>query len=159
MIAEVDPLLRLEILGTYMNYWVDNFPNNKYTFHQYFKRKYPHLIPGTVDHAKEIATHCYYCNVKLSPGHSNPNRSSIDHYLPKSVGKTERYVICCAHCNTKKGSMTPDELVSRFTNAHLKSREMWGFHGKKLKQIAEQIQVIANDILYNMGPKIYYVKR
>jgi hypothetical protein len=162
MTSEANPADRLMALSAYMERWIDEWPNPKYKFNDFFKKKYPHLNPGTIEHARAIATHCFYCNAILVKGDDkcgHPKRSSIDHYLPQSKGKTERYVICCAQCNTNKGNVSPDRLVSRITQAHLKGNAMWGFHGKKLKFIAEQIQKITNDMLYNMGPKVYYFKR
>lgn len=162
MISQADPLERLKALSVYIGRWVDEWPQPKYTFSEYLRRKYPHILPGTVEHARAIATHCFYCNSKLVKGVSDGDhlkRASVDHYQPKSKGKTERYVICCADCNTKKGCTDANALVSRMTTASLKGNTMWGYHGKKLQQIAEQIQKITNDILYNMGPKIYYLKR
>jgi len=162
MISQADPIDRLNVLSIYMNRWIDEWPKPKYRFNEFFKNKYPQFIPGTVENARMIATHCFYCNsmlVKNNGQGNHPNRASIDHYLPQSKGKTERYVICCAQCNTNKGNVSPSVLVSRITQAHLKGNAMWGFHGKKLKFIADQIQKITNDMLYNMGPRIYYFKR
>ena len=162
MIKDADPIQRLNALSIYMNRWINEWPKPTYRFNEFFKNKFPHLIPGTVEHAREIATHCFYCNTKLIHRNSAGNhgqRSSIDHYLPRSKGKTEKYVICCAHCNTSKGNVAPEKLISRITQAHLKGNAMWGFHGARLKFIAEQIQKITNDRLYNMGPRIYYFKR
>lgn len=162
MISQACPFERLKALSVYMDRWVDEWPNPKYKFNEFLKKKYAHIIPGTIEHARAIATHCFYCNTVLIKGNSggnSPNRASIDHYLPQSKGKTEKYVICCAQCNTRKGNVEPNALVSRITQAHLKGNAMWGFHGKKLKFIADQIQKITNDMLYNMGPKIYYFKR
>lgn len=162
MISQADPIQRLAALSAYMNRWIDEWPKPKYKFKEFIKHKYAHIIPGTIEHARALATHCFYCNVKLVKGDnagSSPNRASIDHYLPQSKGKTERFVICCAQCNTRKGDVSPNALVSRITQAHLNGNSMWGYHGKKLKFIAGQIQKITNDMLYNMGPKIYYFKR
>lgn len=162
MIKHADPIERLKVLSIFMNRWIDEWPKPRYKFCEFIKHKYPQIIPGTVEHARALATHCFYCNIKLVKGNvtgDHPHRSSIDHYLPQSKGKTEKYVICCAQCNTNKGNVSPDALVSRITKAHLKGNTMWGFHGKKLKFIADQIQKITNDMLYNMGPKIYYFKR
>lgn len=161
-VSNANPTERLKVLSVYMNRWVEEWPKPKYSFHDFFYRKYQHLIPGTIEYAKTIATHCFYCNEKLVRGDNegnHPRRASIDHYLPQSKGKTERYVICCAQCNSNKGSVSPAALVSKITQAHLRGNTMWGFHGKKLKSIADQIQKITNDMLYNMGPKIYYFKR
>jgi hypothetical protein len=161
-VSNANPMERLKALTVYMNRWVDEWPKPKYNFHDFFYKKYQHVIPGTVDYAKAIATHCFYCNAKLKRGDNNgnhPNRASIDHYLPQSKGKTERFVICCAQCNTNKGDVSPKNLVSKITKASLQGKIMWGFHGRKLQSIAEQIQKITNDMLYNIGPKIYYFKR
>jgi hypothetical protein len=162
MISQADPFDRLKALSVYMNRWVEEWPKPKYRFNEFVRRKFPHIIPGTVEHARAIATHCFYCNaklVKVNGKGDHPKRSSIDHYLPQSKGKTERYVICCAECNTKKGCTDPKALVSRMISASLKGNAMWGFHGNKLQRIADQIQKITSDMLYNIGPKIYYFKR
>lgn len=162
MIYKVDPALRLQALQAYMAKWVDEWPRCVISFNEFFKKRYGHLIPGTLEHAKYIATHCFYCNSKLVRGDSNgdhPKRSSIDHYLPKSKGNTERFVICCAECNSNKGSSSPEALVSKITKVNLKGGTMWGVHGNKLMFIAEQIQKITSDMLFNTGPRIYYFKR
>src|SRR5687767_2764500 len=99
-----------------MDRWIDEWPKPKYKFNDFFKKKYPHLIPGTIEHARAIATHCFYCNSKLEKRvvkGDHPKRSSIDHYQPQSKGKTEKYVICCAECNSNKGNVSPEKLVSR----------------------------------------------
>lgn len=157
----IDPFIRLDLLKTYMSRFIDLYPY-KYSFGEFIRKYYPHVIPDTPEYYKELATHCYYCNCKLVNGATNfdhPKRSSIDHYQPRSKGKTDRYVICCAECNTKKGNIEPNYLVSKITKTHLKGQTMWGFHGNKLKFIADQIQTITNDMLYNTGPRIYYFKR
>lgn len=161
-VSQVDPLVRLNALQEWMNRWIDSWPIKTESFHKYFKEKYSYLIPGTIDYAKAIATHCFYCDEKMANGRvefGNPMRSSIDHYEPRARGKTERYVICCARCNTNKGSTSPEKLVSVIIRTTLIGKTMWGFHGEKLKHVADQIQKITNDMLYNMGPRIYYIKK
>jgi hypothetical protein len=153
----IDPLVRLEVLEKYMEYWVNNYPKPVQTFDEYFRKKFKYLIPGTIDHAKRIATHCFYCNRKYTTEKSFV--ASVDHYLPRSIGQTERYVICCVDCNNRKADTTPEELVRQMVNAHLREKTMWGYHGKKLKFIYKQIQTITNDMLYGLGPRIYYIKR
>lgn len=52
---------------------------------------------------------CPYC-LKQFP----LSKSSKDHILPKSRGgKTEpdNIVLCCAHCNSEKGSLTAEEYT------------------------------------------------
>lgn len=157
----IDPFIRLELLQVYMSRFIDLYPY-KYSFGDFIHKYYPQVIPDTPEYFKDQATHCYYCDTKLVPGGNNfdhPKRSSIDHYQPRSKGKTDRYVICCAECNTKKGCVSPESLVSKMTSASLKGKTVWGFHGKKLQHITGQIQTITNDILFNIGPRIYYIKR
>lgn len=157
MIAIIDPSVRLTILSEYMAWWVNKWPYITLTFEQFFKRNYPEVIPGTVEHARAIATHCYYCDDKFT--NEIKKCRTIDHYEPSSRFKTERFVISCYSCNGNKGDTDPRKLVSDMTSAELKGRTMWGHHGKKLKHIAHQIQTITNDRLYNMGPRIYYIKK
>lgn len=140
-----------------MAFWVDNYPTCAWSFETYMRKRYSHVIPGTIEYAKKAATHCFYCNRQFTAEKSF--KASVDHYQPQSLGNTERFVICCVDCNNRKADMAPDVLVSKMTNAHLRGKEMWGYHGKKLKFIAKQIQTITNDMLYNMGPRIYYLKR
>jgi 5-methylcytosine-specific restriction endonuclease McrA len=156
-IEKVDPMIRLEVLKKYIGYRIDRFPTCTLTFEKYFHQKFRHLIPGTVDHAKAVATHCFYCNRLYTSEKSF--QASVDHYLPQSVGQTKRYVICCVDCNNRKGNTIPEALVTQLVNAHLRGKVMWGYHGKKLKFIYKQIQTITNDMLYGMGPRIYYIKR
>ena len=50
---------------------------------------------------------CQYCNKTLTY-----NKSTVDHVVPKSkAGRDtwENLVLCCTHCNTKKGNRTPSE--------------------------------------------------
>ena len=157
MISQADPFERLKALSAYMDRWVNEWPKPKLSFTEFVWRKFPHIIPGTVDHAKRIATHCFYCNRQYTA--EKNFQASVDHYLPQSLGATEKYVICCVDCNGRKGATPPDLLVSQMTNAQLRGNTMWGYHGKKLKFIAKQIHTITNDMIYNMGPKIYYFKR
>jgi len=157
MISEANPIDRLQALSAFMNRWIDEWPRPRYNFDDYVHKKWPQIIPGTIAHAKVRATHCFYCNRQFTE--EKNFQASIDHYFPQSLGQTERYVICCVDCNTRKSDTTPNELISQMTNAHLRGKVMWGYHGKKLKFIYKQIQTITNDMLYNMGPRIYYLKR
>jgi hypothetical protein len=157
MITQADPVDRLKALSAYMNRWIDEWPKPRYNFEDFVHKKFPQIIPGTIAHTKSLATHCFYCNRQFTADKSFI--ASVDHYLPQSEGQTERFVICCVDCNSRKSNIMPDVLVTKMTQATLKGREMWGYHGKKLKFIAGQIQKITNDMLYNMGPKIYYFKR
>lgn len=157
MISAADPIQRLNALSAYMNRWVDEWPKPRYNFEDFVYNKFPQIIPGTIAHARTIATHCFYCNRQFTPEKSF--MASVDHYLPQSEGMTEKFVICCVDCNSRKSNIMPDTLVSKMTRTALKGGQMWGYHGKKLKFIAGQIQKITNDMLYNMGPKIYYFKR
>lgn len=166
--SEVDPFIRLDALKVYMNRWINEWPRSKcrsyYTdyFGDFFNKKYGHHIPGTLENAKFIATHCYYCDIKLIDGRTNdadPRRSSVDHYYPKSRGKTEKFVICCADCNTKKANVPPKELTSMIFRATMRGYSVWGFHTKKLEKILTQIQKVNTDMLHNTGPKIYYIKK
>src|ERR1044072_3299420 len=157
----IDPFLRLELLKKYMDRFID-LPPYKYTFGEFIHKYYPQTIPDTPEYYKEQATHCYYCKSKLVNGGTNfdhPKRSSIDHYEPKSKGKTDRYVICCAECNTNKGSTPPEDLARQIIRAGLKSRTMWGLSGEALQIIAGSIQGIVHDILFNTGPRVYYIKK
>lgn len=153
----VDPLTRLNILKIYMAFWIDRYPRCVWSFETFMERRYRHVIPGTIQHARSVATHCFYCNRKFT--NEKNFKASIDHYLPQSIGNTERYVICCVDCNSRKSDTSPEALISMFTNAYLRNKIMWGYHGKKLRYITQQIQKITHEMLYNIGPSIYYVKR
>jgi len=153
----IDPLVRMELLKGYMNRFIDEWPYKR-TFEDYIWKYHAELIPDTKEYYRANATHCYYCNGKLTRDESgkHPLRSSEDHWVPKSRGQTERYVICCADCNSKKGDAMPLHLASRMLKAALTGRTFWGVSGEKLQFIANRVQIITNDILYNTGPKIYY---
>jgi len=157
MIAIVDPIRRLELLKEYMSFWIDKWPTCSWSFETFLHRRHAYIIPGTIDHTKSIATHCYYCGEKFrSTGDLFP---TVDHWMPLSLGQTEKYVISCFGCNNNKGNTHPDKLVKQMVSANLKGLTMWGKHGKKLKHISDQIQHVTNDMLYNMGPRIYYIKK
>lgn len=158
MISQVDPLVRLELLREYMIYWINRYPVKTKKFYEYLHDEYSHLIPGTVENAKSIATHCFYCNRKFQD-EIRIYKRSIDHFIPKAIGPTSKFVICCADCNNRKGSDPPDVILSILIKANLRGAQYWGYQGKKLKFIMNQFQTISNDILYNTGPRIYYFKR
>lgn len=143
-----------------MKRWVDLYPY-KYTFSEWLHNYHQRDIPGTKEWYMYVSTHCFYCNTKFPKVHlsGDPQRKSIDHYHPKSKGGTERYVICCNLCNSKKSDQEPNKLVSEITRCVLRGRTMWGFHAKKLELIAKQIQVITHDLLFNTGPRVYYIKK
>lgn len=161
MVSEMDPFLRLELLRDYMNRWIDEWPLYKKTFTEWLKRYHEDKIPGTKAYYMTIATHCYYCDSKFPKVHlsGDPQRKTIDHWHPKSLGGTERYVICCNLCNTKKGAKPPNQLVAEITRHLLRGRTMWGFHTKRLEMMAKQITTVSHDVLYNMGPRVYYIQR
>lgn len=155
----IDPSLRLNLLNEYMQVFIDEWPY-KYSFGEYIRRYYMHIVPNTPDYFKAKATHCFYCDEKLNQSeknHGHIRRSTIDHYHPKSKGRTDKYVICCADCNCRKDNMAPEVLSSLMIKASLKGRNYWGYSGARLQQISGQFQKIASDILFNTGPRIYYV--
>lgn len=158
MISEIDPFIRLVLLSKYMDYWLKYWPSVNYNFEQWIKNKHPEVIPGTVNYIKSIATHCYYCNRRYDK-QVEAFKASTDHWTPKSKGQTEKFVICCVDCNGRKGDLSPIDLISQFTKACMKNQVMWGYHGKKLTFIAKQLQTVTNDIIYGIGPRIYYFKR
>jgi len=158
MISLADPMLRLRVLQKYMRYYIDNWPDASVSFDRFFKDRFPELIPGTKEHCRSIATHCYYCYAELSrTGVYNNQTATIDHFEPKSKSHTQKFVISCAHCNVSKGDTHPDTLVRKFVNAEIKGLSVWGFSGKKLKSVSERVQAINNDRLWKMGPNIYFV--
>lgn len=160
MISKVSPFTRLQILEKYMRYYVDWWPTITMTFDEFFQQRHPELIPGTKEYARSIATHCYYCHVELSKdGTYNSNTATIDHFEPRSKSRTQKFVICCVHCNESKGDIHPEALVRLFVNSEIRGRSVWGFSGKKLRNISERVQAINNDRLWKTGPNIYYVKR
>lgn len=155
----IPTLIRTSLLRLYMAKAIDESPY-QYSFSEFIHRYYASLIPETPEYYKARATHCYYCDHKLSRGNKKGDdirRSSIDHYHPKSRGSTEKFVICCADCNTRKDNMPPEKVGSQMISANMKGRTMWGYSGKKLHYIAGQFQNIAHDLLFKTGPRIYYV--
>lgn len=160
MIQQVNPLIRLQVLQKYMAFYVQWWPSITTTFEQFFQERHPELIPGTKEHAKTIATHCYYCHVALSKtGIYNNQTPTIDHFEPKSKSRTQKFVIYCAHCNQSKGKIHPDTLARQFVNAEIKGLSVWGFSGKKLRSVSERVQAINNDRLWKMGPNIYFIQK
>lgn len=159
-VALMDPFRRLQILSEYMVVFIDEWPLYKYSFNDYIHRYHSHEIPDTPDYYKVNATHCFYCNDRLIDSRKNygdVKRATVDHYQPKSKEKTTRYVICCAECNCKKDSIMPDQVVSKLTLAMIRGRPYMGFTGDKLKHVMNQFQIISNDLLYNTGPRVYYI--
>lgn len=157
MYAEIDPIKRLDALKSYMNYWVDRWPYITKDFDKYFSQKYKYLIPGTLEHTRRIATHCFYCDRRFK--NDPQSLRTVDHYQPNSKYKTEKFVICCWQCNNSKGDTDPQRLVSQMINAVNRGRSMWGHHGKSLSHIAEQIFTITNDSIYKMGPRVYFIQK
>lgn len=158
MISLLDPIVRLNLLKEYIYRRVDRYPLPTAGFECFLHHRYGYLIPGTAAYIKRIATHCFYCN-RVFDNSSKNFKATVDHYLPKSLGETEKFVICCADCNNRKGNISPIALVEKMTKAHLRGGHVWGHHGKKLKYIAMQLQRITNDILFDTGPRTYFFKR
>lgn len=157
MISQVEPGTRLRLLSEYMELWVDKWPAPIFDFDLYLYNQYSHLIPGTVEHGRKNATHCYYCGRVFK---QDPTRiATVDHWVPKSKGKTDRFVICCAHCNSNKGNAEPSVLLRRITNAQLKGLSVFGFKGKELRIMFEAVHEISNNITYRIGPRIYYTRK
>ena len=73
----------------------------------YIRKKPIYLSPTRSNIYWRDMYRCQYCYEKFS--HS---KLTLDHVIPKSRGGTkswENLVTCCAKCNQKKGSRTPDE--------------------------------------------------
>lgn len=158
MITTIDPLLRLKHLAYYMSWWVDHWPRVG-TFDQFLQLRYPQIIPGTVEHARAQATHCFYCGTLFSKIENDLLAPSVDHYMPKSKGVTDKYVICCRKCNCYKGNQSPLRYLRSIALAELREQKIFGLMGKKRTFAFKQVQVISNDLLYNTGPKIYYIRK
>jgi len=155
---QIDPFLRLQILKEYIFRFIDD--GYKYSFNEFIHKEYPHEIPSTPEYFKVRATNCYYCDCKLVDGrkhHGHPKRATIDHYEPRSRGKTDRYVICCSECNEKKADMLPEHVAQILNRAAMRGRHAWGFSGPKLNFIAARFQQITNDIIWGTGGPIYFI--
>jgi hypothetical protein len=159
MSSQADPFVRLQALKSYMDKWIDSWPKPyPKTFAQFFRDNYRKHIPGTPEYIREHSTHCFYCEEKMYKGVSHPKRHSVDHYRPKALGvTTDRYVICCAECNTRKGHEDPELLVAKIRDTVGRGVKMWGYRSKKMLLIAKNIESINNDILFNTGPKTYHI--
>lgn len=159
MIALIDPILRLNHLGYYMSWWIDHWPRPIWTFDQWLQKSHPQIIPGTLEYARAQATHCFYCGTRFSRVANDSAAPSIDHYQPKSRGTTGKYVICCRGCNSYKDNLTPIKYLRSIAIAHLREQKIFGLMGKKRTFAFKQVQLISNDLLYNTGPKIYYIRK
>jgi hypothetical protein len=159
-ISMADPFEKLAALSAYMNRFIDEWPKKQPTFYRYVKKKCPEIIPGTKEYYKKKATHCYLCKEKLKRGTAfwDPKAATTDHWIPKSKGDTEVYVICCYECNTRKGDIEPAELRRRIIKAIFTGKPMWGYNLRKLVTISDQIEIITNDIIYKTGPEVYYIQ-
>lgn len=158
MISAIDPITRLNLLKEYMGKKIDRWPVPTFDFEQFLYNNYSHLIPGTVRYAKENATHCFYCGRRFTS--KQPNMmATMDHWVPKSKGHTDRFVICCGHCNSHKGDTTPEKFVKRITSAELKGLSVFGFTGKELNKLFKAVHEISNNINYNIGPRVFYIMK
>lgn len=164
-IALADPFKRLAALNEYMGLWVDSWPEKPArSFRRYLGTRYPEIIPGTHAYYRAVATNCYYCNDKLvaplpfNENQTNPKLATIDHWHPKSKGDTQRVVVCCSECNNKKADTDPEELRRHVIRAIFRGRQMWGFDLRKLVFLRTRIEDITNHILYNTGPKVFYIQ-
>lgn len=157
LIPAMKPELRLQMLHAYMCWRVDQWPKKVVCFDKWLVQRYDHLIPGTVAHAKKIATHCFYCNTPFSD--EKIRVATDDHHFPQSEGYTDRRVICCFDCNNRKANILPEVLQSKINSAIAYNREFWGYSGKRLKFIAAQLERIFRDRINGTGPTIYYFKR
>jgi hypothetical protein len=157
MISTIDPITRLNLLKEYMWWWIARWPDSHYSFDKFLYRHYPVLIPGTPEHCKAIATHCFYCGKKF--GKPDKDKATLDHFVPESKGVTEKFVICCMHCNSYKSDTMPNDFIKKVTIAELRGWKIFGLQGEKLKHAFKQVHKIQDDLLYNMGPKVYYIKK
>jgi len=157
MISQVDPILRLNALKEYMAFWIDKYPDCYWSFERFLFSRYPKIIPGSPEHARSIATHCFYCGRIFKK--EGKQIATIDHFMPQSIGETEKYVICCQHCNAYKGNTSPKEFVKKVTIAELRGWQLFGFSGKTLKHVFTQAHKIINDLHYNIGPQVYFIKK
>ena len=158
---DADPFERLKVLRYYMAYKIDRWPKEVMRFSQYVNQKHPHILPGKPEYYRDRATNCFYCRERISPGTGSglePKRATIDHWVPKSKDKTEKYVICCAECNTKKADVMPDVLRSQIMRAINRGQRMFGYPARKLGKVGEAVNTITNDIIYNTGPRVYYIQ-
>lgn len=153
----INPIVKLEILKDYMNYWIKVWPKNHLTFDRFLLNRHPELIAGTPEYYREIATHCYYCDQHMKP--DGKHAPTIDHYLPLSLGETDIFVICCFTCNNLKSNTHPKKFTEMIAQANLKGREVFGLSGNKLKTAFQRTQIIVSESLYNIETKIYYIKK
>lgn len=164
-ISLADPWIRLDALRKWMNHRIEKWPMPHLPFESYLMLRYRYIIPGTVEfqiaEAKAKATNCYYCNHSFDNIRKKPDnlwQITVDHFTPvSSRKKTEKYVICCYICNTRKTNLMPEAFAKRLFNADMTGFTFNGFSPKKIKTINERVQQISNDLLYNMGPTVYYV--
>jgi len=158
LLRNVNPVVRLRLLHAYICWRVDQWPKRVINFEKWFVQHHAKLIPGTIDHARYVATHCFYCNEKLVID-SKLRNPTWDHHHPKSEGHTEKHVICCFDCNNRKANIMPEVLMSKLSSAIAYNKEIWGYSGKKLKFIHGQFEKIFRDQVNGTGPTIYYFKR
>lgn len=156
LLKNVNPALRLSLLHAYICWRIDRWPKNVVDFEHWFVQHHAKLIPGTIEHARYVATRCYYCN---EPFTSEKLRvPTWDHHHPKSEGHTDKHVICCFDCNNRKANIMPEVLLSKLSSAITYNKQYWGYSGKKLKFIYGQFERIFRDQLNGTGPAIYYFK-
>lgn len=164
-ISAADPFVKLEALRKWMNHKIDKWPAEHLPFESYLLMRYRYVIPGTVEwqisEARAIATNCYYCNHSFENVRRKPDnlwQITVDHFTPLSSGKkTEKYVICCYICNSRKTNLMPEIFAQRLLKADMTGFAFNGFSPKKIKTINERVRQISNDLLYNMGPTVYYI--
>lgn len=156
LLAGMNPAIRLQMLHAYICWSVDQWPRKVIVYDAWLVQRYPHLIPGTIEHAKKVATRCYYCNTEFTT--DKLRIPTHDHHYPQSEGYTDKHVICCFDCNNRKANIKPEVLQSKINSAVTYNREFWGYSGKKLKFIAGQFDKIFRDRINGTGPTIYYFK-
>jgi hypothetical protein len=156
LLKNVNPVVRLSLLHAYICWRVDQWPKKVIDFEKWFVQRHGDIIPGTILHAKTLATHCFYCNSQFEP---NMLRGATwDHHHPKSEGHTDKHVICCFDCNNRKANIMPEVLMSKLNSAVTYNKTFWGYSGKKLKFIHGQFEQIFKDQVNGTGPAIYYFK-
>jgi hypothetical protein len=156
LVHNVKPALRLQLLHAYICWRIDQWPQKVVIFEDWFVQRFSHLIPGTIEHARKVATRCFYCNSEFTTDKLRIPTS--DHYDPKSKGFTDKYVICCFDCNNRKANINPEVLLSKMSSAIAYNKEMWGYTGKKLRFIHGQFDKVFKDRINGTGPVIYYFK-
>lgn len=154
MDLSMKPERKLEVLSTWINKVIDNYPVKYVSFDAWLLRKYPSEFEGTPEYARKISTHCFYCSRKFTDN----VKKTIDHWIPKSANiKTpNRYVICCQQCNVAKSNARPETIIHKCNKAIFSGKAAYGHQGKKLELFQSRISSVYNDSLFGVERRLYF---